>query len=507
MTQIFVSRAELMADGETTHEHAASQEAEAGIVERDKSNQDPRTGGLFRGCFKLIMPMPGSGVIHDVEDGVVRCPMCAWELEDGYCNSCQVNYATDLEGFSEDDTDLDVSADDEILSPEEADPSDSEDAERWSVPTGRVRNLIDGQADDISLDGDGFGLHTPHYNGDFHIARTAAQGLIGHPARRVDQAVSAVNPQRYTPSTLSDVATTHIHGFSDIYNDEEDDAEDDAEDIDDDEEEDEDDEADTSLDGFLVGDELDDDRDQPSEIDTDALGIHDHPDHIQSPNEGEAYWVDDSASDHQTHPYNIHNPATSSNSADSSDTEAPVQSQLTRKRRRIVQEASSDEESDSENDSERSRPRRKLSSSGSLTIGRQSPVLGSSSTAPERPPRWPRGRNQAPAVDFSGDGTDYSSDLPSQETLDRQLASRPHLTEDRHHSRPAHRQYPETVPYSSSSRRRRSDSSMLFNGGHFSRMQSDLRPPPLTIRRSRDRRHNRQVYSQVANPQETFTVR
>ena len=500
MTQIFVSRAELMADGETTHEHAASQEEEAGIVERDKSNQDPRTGGLFRGCFKQNIPMSASGVIHDVEDGVVRCPMCAWELEDGYCNFCLVDYDTDMEGYSEDDTDLDVSAEDDILSTEEADPSDSEDAERWSVPTGRVRNLIDGQADDISLDGDGFGLHTPHYNGDYHIARTAAQGLIGHPARRIDQAASATNQPRYAPSTLSDVATTHMHGFSDIDDAEEDDAEDDDEDGDDDE-------ADTSLDGFLVGDELEDDRIQPSAIDTDDTEFHDYHDHMSNPNEGEAYWVDDSASDHQTRPYNIHNIATSSNSSVSSDIEAPVRSQQTRKRRRIVQEATSDEESDSENDSERSRPRRKLSSSGSLTTSRQSPVLGSSSTAPERLSRRPRGRNPAPAVDFGVDGIDYSSDLPSQKTLDHQLASRQRLTEDRHHSRPAHCQNPDTFPDSSSSRRRRSDSSVLFNGGHFSRMQADLRPQPLTIRRGRGRRHNGHVHTQFTNAQGSFIVR
>ena len=542
MTQIFVSRAELMADGETTQEHATSQDEEAGIVERDKLNQDPRTGGLFRGCFKPIVPMPFHGVIHDQEDGVTRCPVCAWELEDGYCNSCQMNYDSDMDGYSEDDdddADLDVSSDIDLLSFDEEDPSDGEDADRLARENGRIRDLTVNQADDISLDGDGFGLHTPRYNGDFHIPRTAAQGLIGHPARRVDQAASAANLLRYTPSALADVTTTQLPGFSDIDVDidEEDDDEDEDEEED---EEEEDDEADTSLDGFVVGDELDDEEAQPSEFDTDDT-IHNHADQVRNSSEGETYWVDDSASDHPNRSYNSpkvgtytdddgsdhpscsyaspnlgtytddaasDHPSRSqespklgtyANSSDSTDTEAPVQSQRTRKRRRIVQEASTDEESDSENDSERSRPRRKLSSSGSATIGRQSPVLGSSSTATEKTSRRPRGRDLVPAAGFGGNGTEYGYDLPSPEILDRQLASRPRRTDDRGHSNAAHRQHSDPYPYSRSSSRRpyySSDTSMIYTGSnHFPRTHSDvhLRPAPLTIRRARARRHNRAV--------------
>ena len=99
MTQMFTKQAELMPVGETTQEHRKWQEEEAALVERDKANPGLK-GGLFRGCFRptrrrLTAP------IRDDEDGVDRCPWCAWELEDGLCESCGYPEGVDPSEMSE----------------------------------------------------------------------------------------------------------------------------------------------------------------------------------------------------------------------------------------------------------------------------------------------------------------------------------------------------------------------------------------------------------------------
>ncbi|KAI4145282.1 MAG: hypothetical protein L6R39_003861 [Caloplaca ligustica] len=86
ITQTFISTAALLPSGETTDDHKESQREEAEIVERDKANQSPHHGGLFRGRFRrAAQPV---APIRDGPDGVDRCPMCTWEIEDGMCNSC-----------------------------------------------------------------------------------------------------------------------------------------------------------------------------------------------------------------------------------------------------------------------------------------------------------------------------------------------------------------------------------------------------------------------------------
>ena len=86
MIQIFANRAELMPVGETTEEHKQWQGEEAALVERDRSSR----GGLFRGCFRMLArrPVTLAAPIRDDEDNVDRCPRCTWELEDGQCGSC-----------------------------------------------------------------------------------------------------------------------------------------------------------------------------------------------------------------------------------------------------------------------------------------------------------------------------------------------------------------------------------------------------------------------------------
>ena len=113
---IFVSRNELLPDGETAEEHNKLVREEADIVAGDKANTDKRTGGLFKGRFNKSR-LNVIGPLHDPGDDVERCPGCHWELEDGHCNHC---------GFEADDLDddylsLEESEDNNGLSDEDVD--------------------------------------------------------------------------------------------------------------------------------------------------------------------------------------------------------------------------------------------------------------------------------------------------------------------------------------------------------------------------------------------------
>jgi hypothetical protein len=112
MTNIFIGRVELLPPGETLEEHKKLQTEEAEAVQQDKDNTDTRTGGLFKGCFKphaLHARGPSLQVLRDQEDGVDRCPVCTWELEDGGCQQCglifdesgEVSWGDSFTGFSD----------------------------------------------------------------------------------------------------------------------------------------------------------------------------------------------------------------------------------------------------------------------------------------------------------------------------------------------------------------------------------------------------------------------
>jgi hypothetical protein len=107
MTGVFISRAELLPKGETLDEHKKWQKDEADAVQQDKDNKDTRNGGLFKGCFRTRGP--SLHALRDQEDGVDRCPMCHWELEDGECQQCglvfdesgELSLADSFTGFSD----------------------------------------------------------------------------------------------------------------------------------------------------------------------------------------------------------------------------------------------------------------------------------------------------------------------------------------------------------------------------------------------------------------------
>ena len=90
ITQILVNRHELLGAGETLTEHAKWQKEEKQKVELDRESSH----GLFKGVFRTNVPLRH---VHDVEDGVTRCPNCLWELEDGMCGSCGYQPVSDAD--------------------------------------------------------------------------------------------------------------------------------------------------------------------------------------------------------------------------------------------------------------------------------------------------------------------------------------------------------------------------------------------------------------------------
>ena len=107
---MFINRAELLPEDETVAEHQQAKEDEAGVLAAD------RTGpGLFKGVFSrqrepmfnaLAAALGNRGIV-DRSDGVIRCPDCHWELEDGECLQCGFNEYEPGESdyFSEMDSD------------------------------------------------------------------------------------------------------------------------------------------------------------------------------------------------------------------------------------------------------------------------------------------------------------------------------------------------------------------------------------------------------------------
>lgn len=109
---MFLTQTELLPEDETIEEHAEGRRQEAAIIATDKAGP-----GLFKGVF-------GKGrrygvhldAIRDAADGVERCPLCTWELEDGECLHCGYGVADSL-AYDSDEDDRDVSPLDDFEGP------------------------------------------------------------------------------------------------------------------------------------------------------------------------------------------------------------------------------------------------------------------------------------------------------------------------------------------------------------------------------------------------------
>jgi hypothetical protein len=202
MTLVFINRTELLPAGESIEQHTKWQKEEADAVQQDKDNKDPRTGGLFKGCFRAQHargPGPALQVVRDQEDGVERCPVCTWELEDGECVQCglffddngELTWTDSFTGFSDMD---DMSERD--LSGEDLDAEmDMEDADYDAY--GAPGDWPDFYPDD----------------GNFMMQRflehgIPAQAAFGH--RRPMSHSEAGSRRSYTQSIVSDMFTDEM---------------------------------------------------------------------------------------------------------------------------------------------------------------------------------------------------------------------------------------------------------------------------------------------------------
>lgn len=151
--QMFTSRAELLDKGETTAEHMTHRQEESGRLDKDKSNTDPQHGGLFRGLFKP-KPAPLQPVV-DLDDGVMRCPVCNWELaDDEVCGGCGYEYHGESDGtdYTDEDSELSETENYDSIIDDEADDNDDgfgeieDDDAVWggyAVPGSYPPNLAD----------------------------------------------------------------------------------------------------------------------------------------------------------------------------------------------------------------------------------------------------------------------------------------------------------------------------------------------------------------------------
>jgi hypothetical protein len=488
MTQIFISRAELMPEGETTQEHAETKLMEASIVETDKSNTDYRTGGLFRGCFRSASTWFREP-IRDFNDGVLRCPTCTYEMVGHRCTHC---------GETLSDSDVDSIGDGEsIISEDFTEEDDMTVSEDIAVHPRHIYDMDGYPAhmgymdhDDISLDGDGHGVHTPTEYGTSSIGRRAAQDLTRRDYSRFPGIPG------YAPSNLSTV-----DGFSEIDEDNEED--------------------DDSLEGFIEPDYPDNDTledrrlqwdedlatlrrirgaasDSPSldstepesETTTHITIVDDHSTDIDgaeselslSPNRRRR--VLSNASSHGTL---SDGPDVSSDSTQSTaECEAEVQSMLravqSRKRRRTVLDEDDSEDDGLDIESERSSQRRRLSRNGSSeTVNPQEPSSRPGSSRQLSPPS--RTLLSTTDDDEEDDDDDEPRSLQSRRRQQKGLSrARPSHTQRRTGNRnPRDRA---TTPNRSANPDSLSspNNTNLRNNGSSSRASRNLVPNPLTIR-------------------------
>ncbi|KAF1949349.1 hypothetical protein CC80DRAFT_497523, partial [Byssothecium circinans] len=202
MTTVFISRVELLPTGETIEQHLKWHKEEADAVQQDKDNTDNRIGGLFKGCFKTAHLARGGHALHairDQEDGVERCPVCSWELEDGECIQCgllfddngELTWTDSFTGFS----DMDEMSEHDMSGEDLDAEMDMEDADfdAYDPP-------------------DGWPEYYPD-EGNFMMQRFLQHGIPPHGAfaRRRPMSHSEAGSRRsYTQSVVSDIYTDEM---------------------------------------------------------------------------------------------------------------------------------------------------------------------------------------------------------------------------------------------------------------------------------------------------------
>jgi len=178
LTHMFIGRIELLPEDETVEEHNRDKDEEASLLTRDRNGQ-----GLFGGLFKNAAPrhiMPYAPIL-DYEDGVIRCPRCAWEIEDGICTGC----GCELSGES--DVSLSDSIDDDISGESDSGDESAVSDVRIAHPLQQfygVESDSDDNEDDAqfrsSQDPDAYDAHDDFIDDDNEVDADDMDGVDGY---------------------------------------------------------------------------------------------------------------------------------------------------------------------------------------------------------------------------------------------------------------------------------------------------------------------------------------
>ncbi|KAJ5635209.1 uncharacterized protein N7484_008522 [Penicillium longicatenatum] len=134
VVQMFTTRAELLDAEETTAEHSKNHKEEIEKLDNDKANTDPQSGGLFGGLFTPKPPQLKP--VIDIDDGIMRCPNCSWELEDGQnCAGCGYVYRPDSEGTYSSGSDLSSESDYDSILDDDDEDEDEDGIDDPDAPT------------------------------------------------------------------------------------------------------------------------------------------------------------------------------------------------------------------------------------------------------------------------------------------------------------------------------------------------------------------------------------
>lgn len=113
MVEVLCKRNELLPDGETVDEHTQMRQEMVSLVDKHKSDTS-KHGGLFEGRF-AHPDRPNA--FYSADENIWRCPSCHNELEDHYCEACELMF--DEEGNPvrnyDEETASDISADDSYI--------------------------------------------------------------------------------------------------------------------------------------------------------------------------------------------------------------------------------------------------------------------------------------------------------------------------------------------------------------------------------------------------------
>lgn len=184
MIETFVLRAELNSPHGAGAELRKQQKEALAVVKRDRASEGTPRGGIFQGMFKSAKPVRA---LRDSEDGVVRCPVCLWEVSErgGMCTGCNRRVLSDTHlghDFSDDDDDDDDDDDNDNDNDNDDDDDDDDDDDEGGDDSGSETDSQEGLAwagREVDLG--------EWADGEVDLGEWADQGGLAERIRRLDR--------------------------------------------------------------------------------------------------------------------------------------------------------------------------------------------------------------------------------------------------------------------------------------------------------------------------------